>query len=615
MKPLTTSFSVDIQKGTDEPDIRLREDVTAGDVSRLLFETSRKTSNTLEMLKNAKIDYGTAGNGRAQRDFNSKYKGKPMYVGALAKDFPMTLQSIFSDAPESFRSVDDVEVELEFRYINLADLNTLKTLTSKPNFPDVGYKDWEPEFQEGPPAEFEKRSAGIYPEAFDTTVDIDWWVDTYTRPLVNPSLDGFYMKLSGTNGGTEQSSKIDLIPRYPGEHNSYNFAAPENKFATIEGFNNLRLDKTNPTIRFKFSDKGRGQEALTLVGRQNNYTGLHKTQTKLNQFYINTRGKGNKIELLPSHSSASDNPLNWWSNNVKSTFTQDNLNKFKLEFGYQEGRSLFPLGASDDVIIPVIIVKDVKVNYTLAPVTALKLDNLRVSLTGGSITGVVDKKVETADSTFITIDNADGLISSNDTTGSVKAVFYRIDKNNNKQLLVNHLGSEITKSDVTDGGYSSMLLTTSNANSFLNTGTVFGYVPAEKEHISSGGSLMLGIPGTSTKSISEILDNNFGADIKYVGLNRTGKTSQLFTSVNVAIDTHTVKNETKLFGGVSGLANADVLNIDDTINSPGALDGQTSISNVQTAWYSIPKGQTENVIATSIPEASNTSISIMTIIN
>ena len=611
MKPLTTSFSVDIQKGTDEADIRLREDVTAGDVSRLLFETSRKTSNTLEMLKNAKIDYGTAGNGRAQRDFNSKYKGKPMYVGALAKDFPMTLQSIFSDAPESFRSVDDVEVELEFRYINLADLNTLKTLTSKPNFPDVGYKDWEPEFQEGPPAEFEKRSAGIYPEAFDTTVDIDWWVDTYTRPLVNPSLDGFYMKLSGTNGGTEQSSKIDLIPRYPGEHNSYNFAAPENKFATIAGFNNLRLDKTNPTIRFKFSDKGRGQEALTLVGRQNNYTGLHKTQTKLNQFYINTRGKGNKIELLPSHSSASDNPLNWWSNNVKSTFTQDNLNKFKLEFGYQDGRSLFPLGASDDVIIPVIIVKDVKVNYTLAPVTALKLDNLRVSLTGGSITGVVDKKVETADSTFITIDNADGLISSNDTTGSVKAVFYRIDKNNNKQLLVNHLGSEITKSDVTDGGYSSMLLTTSNANSFLNTGTVFGYVPAEKEHISSGGSLMLGIPGTSTKSISEILDNNFGADIKYVGLNRTGKTSQLFTSVNVAIDTHTVKNETKLFGGVSGLANADVLNIDDTINSPGALDGQTSISNVQTAWYSIPKGQTENVIATSIPEASNTSIHVI----
>ena len=620
LKPLTTAFKVDVQKDTTNnlADIRLREDVTAGDVSRLLFETSRKTSNTLEMLKNAKINYGTQGNGIAQRDFNSMYKNKPMYVGALAKDMPMTLQSIFSDAPESFRSVDDVEVELEFRYITQADLEILKNLTVKENVPDIGSRTYDYDFEFdggiggeygfGKPQDIQNGSSNNYPTLFQTDVDVDWWVDTYTKPLTNPSLDGFYMSLLATNGGTEESSKIDLIPRYIGEHNSYNLAAPENKLATVAGFNNLKLDTSKPTIKFKFSDKGRGQEVLSLVGRQKNHTNYHRTQEKLNQFFINTRGNGNKVELLPSHSSAADNPLNWWSNNVKSTFTQDALNKFRLEFGYKEGVSLYPLGTADDVILPVIIVKDIKVNYTLAPVTALKLDNLRVSLTGGSITGVVDKKVENADSTFISVDNSDSSIASDDTTGSVKAVFYRIDKDNNKQVLVNNLGAEIVRSDVSDGGYSSMLLTTANANSYLNTGTVFGYVPQEREHMTSSGSLMLGIPGTSTKSITEIFDNDFGAEIKYVGLNRTGKTTNNISSVNVAIDTHTVKNESKLFGSVTGLANADVLNIDDTINSPGALDGQTSISNVQASWFSIPKGITENVVATSIPEASNTSV-------
>ena len=607
LKPLTTTYTVEVQKDTtnNEADIRIREDVTAGDVRRLLFDTSRKTSGSLEMLKNATINYGTSGNGVALRDFNSKYKNNPMYVGALAKKNPMTLQSIFSDAPESFRSVDDIDVELEFRYITAGDLRVLQTLTTKNYDLIVGSR--TDDLANDAPI-----SAGaVSGNAFDTTVDVDWWVDTYTKPLTNPSLDGFSMKLLASNGGTDESSYIDLIPRYPGDHNSYNMARPENKFATIAGFNNIAFDSTHPTVKFKFSDKGRGQEALTLAGRQNNNTPYHTSQDKKNQFFINTTGKGNTVELLPSHKSAADNPLSWWSNNVKSTFTQDNLNKFKLVFGYDEGVSLYPLGTSDDVIIPVVIVKNIKVNYTLAPVTALKLDNLRVSLTGGSISGVVDKKVENADSTFITVDNADGLIPSDDTTGSVKAVFYRIDKNNDKQILVNNLGSEIIKSDISNGGYSSMLLTTANANSYLNTGTIFGYVPTEKEHMTNAGSLMLGIPGTSTKSISQLFDSNFGAEIKYVGINRTGKTSSTITSVNVAIDTHTVNNESKIFASVEGLANADVVNIDDTINSPGALDGKTSISNVQTSWFSIPKGQTENIVTTSIPQASNTSIHVI----
>ena len=614
LKPLTTSYTVDLQKDTTnkEADIRLREDVTSGDVRRLLFDTSRKTTGVLDMMSGTEINYGSNSSGVPLKDFNSKYLGKPMYVGPLAGNKLMSIQSIFKDAPESFRSVDDVEVELEFRYITRGDLETLKNLTVSTRPADIRRSEVVSNIEGGEVL----RGAALDLQAFDKTVDINWWVETYTKPLKNPSLDGFSMKLSASNGlgrrgQRSDTSKIDLIPRYPGEHNSYNMASPENKFATIAGMNNLKLDPTNPTVKFKFNDRGRGQEALTLAGRVDNRSNVHRTQSKKNQFFINSRGKGTTIELLPSHPSASDNPMSWWSNNVKNTLTQDVLNKFSLEFGYEDGVSLYPLGSAEEEIFPVVIVKNVKVEYTLAPVTALKLDNLRVSLTGGGLTGIVDKKVESADSTFITVDNADGLIPSNDTSGSVKAVFYRIDKSNNKQILVNHLGSQIVKSDLSNGGYSSMLLTTANANSYLNTGTIFGSVPAEKEHISSGGSLMLSIPGSSTRSISDIFDNNFGAEIKYLGVNRTGKTSTTITDVNVSIDVHTVRDESKLFGSIDGLANADILNIDDTINSPGALDGRTSISNVQPTWFSIPKGPSQNVVATSIPQASNSSIHVV----
>jgi hypothetical protein len=172
LKPLTTTYTVEVQKDTtnNEADIRIREDVTAGDVRRLLFDTSRKTSGSLEMLKNATINYGTSGNGVALRDFNSKYKNNPMYVGALAKKNPMTLQSIFSDAPESFRSVDDIDVELEFRYITAGDLRVLQTLTTKNYDLIVGSR--TDDLANDAPI-----SAGaVSGNAFDTTVDVDWWV-------------------------------------------------------------------------------------------------------------------------------------------------------------------------------------------------------------------------------------------------------------------------------------------------------------------------------------------------------------------------------------------------------------------------------------------------------
>ena len=49
-------------------------------------------------------------------------------------------------------------------------------------------------------------------------------------------------------------------------------------------------------------------------------------------------------------------------------------------------------------------------------------------------------------------------------------------------------------------------------------------------------------------SVQHLFDNNFGAEIKYLGVNRTGKTSTTITDVNVSIDVHTVRDESKLFG-------------------------------------------------------------------
>ena len=640
VKDLTTAFNIDLVRNTTTKtaEIKVREDVTAGDVKRILYDTGSKQSKTLDLLTGAEINYGSTG-GTTINEWQSKYKGKPMYIGALAGNNDLILENIFRDTPESFRRIDNVEVKLEFRYITSSDLETLKQLTVKnPSlYTDPPRKDPKPGVL--PPFKVDggKRDTTVYPTsvasytAFETDVDVDWWVDTYTKPWLDCGMEGFSMSLSAVDNPDAKaqttSSRLDLIPRFIGKHNSYNFPSQLEKAMAFTDFNVNHSDNNTPELRLMFNDDAsiknsiwtqKGTLSLTkstikTIGGQYNTprADIYKTLTKLS---VNNQGTGKTFNLRPSHSSAADNPLSWWSNNVKNTLTQGELNKFRLQLGYDQGVTAHPEGATsgyNEFVIPVIIVKDVKIHYTLAPVTALKLDNLRVSLTGGSITGVVDKKVESVDSTSLSIENADSIISADDSTGSVKAVFYRTDSDNNKQILVNHLGSQIKKSDLTNGGYSSMLLTTSNANSSLNTGTVFGYVPTEKESITAGGSMMLGIPGTSKTSIASLFDTDFGASIKYLPLNYTGKTSKLFPTINVTIDTHTVKNESKIFASVDGLANADVVTIDDTINAPGALDGATTVANVQTTYFTIPKGSSENVIGTAIPVGSASSLHIM----
>ena len=81
-------------------------------------------------------------------------------------------------------------------------------------------------------------------------------------------------------------------------------------------------------------------------------------------------------------------------------------------------------------------------------------------------------------------------------SGDVKAVIYRTDENRNKTILVNDLGSPIRLSEPSSKGYSAMLFTTTNANSVLNTGNVFGYVPEKIEHFTNAGSMFVGIPNS-----------------------------------------------------------------------------------------------------------------------
>ena len=61
-----------------------------------------------------------------------------MYVGAVAGNNKISFEDIFRETPESFRKIDSVEAELEFRYINPSDLEVLKQLTSNTSVPSPG---------------------------------------------------------------------------------------------------------------------------------------------------------------------------------------------------------------------------------------------------------------------------------------------------------------------------------------------------------------------------------------------------------------------------------------------------------------------------------------------
>ena len=155
-----------------------------------------------------------------------------------------------------------------------------------------------------------------------------------------------------------------------------------------------------------------------------------------------------------------------------------------------------------------------------------------------------------------------------------------------------------------------MLFTTTNANSILNTGNVFGYVPEKIEHFTNAGSMFVGIPNSRKVSIQNLFDIGFGADIKYLPLNYTGKSTPEFTSANITFNMAVYKNESKIFTDPEGLSNAHIVNINDTLNTSN-IEGQANVVSVGNTFITIPKGIDNNIIAHAIPEANSSNLEII----
>ena len=595
VRNLTTNFIVDIDRNNDNTaDIRIRDDVSAGDLKKLLFTASRDTSKSLDMLEKAFINYGTSGTrGVNKSDWTSSYNGNPMYIGPLSNGMDLTFDTIFDQPPESFRKIDEVEAELEFRYISEADLETLKSLT----------------------ATFD--STTNYPTPMAREQDIDWWIDTYSKPMYKPSLDGFKMQMnvvSGSaevnNSGGDSSTLINLWNRFPGENSSSNFASPNSRHVTVSEIHG-QIDENNPVVKLKFRDDGLGiSQGLEFIDRFENNSGRHSNQSFKNRYKLKNQNKGNEYHLMPHHPSASTRPMEWWSNDVKNTMIQGGLNRVRINLGYEEGVTTYPTAVPENRILPIVIVKKLNVKYTLSPVTNLKLDNLRISIAGGNISGIKDYKIDSVQNTFFTIDNSDNAITVDELSGDVRAVIYRQDDERNKSILVNDLGSPIKLSDPSDKGYSAMLFTTTNANSSFNTGTVFGYVPHKQEHFTNAGSMFIGIPNSRKSFIKDWLDDDLNADIKYLPLNYTGHKTPGFTNANITFNMAVYKNESKIFTNTEGLSNTDVVNINDTLNV-SALEGQSNIVSIGKTFISIAKGETDSIITHAIPEANSSNLEII----
>ena len=57
--------------------------------------------------------------------------------------------------------------------------------------------------------------------------------------------------------------------------------------------------------------------------------------------------------------------MEWWSNDVKNTMIQGGKNRFRIEFGFDF--KVFHISSlSDNRIYPIVIVKGLKVKYTLS---------------------------------------------------------------------------------------------------------------------------------------------------------------------------------------------------------------------------------------------------------
>ena len=594
VRTLQTRFPVHtlVDNTSNTVDLFFKDD-GAGEFGRVLFDASEKTNEEQSILGND-----------PKKVLN--YENKPMYIGLglPLSDNSVTFETDFAGIPESLRSIDGVELDLEFRYVTDTGLKELLNQTG---------------------VQGDTSSSAFVNNAYDQLAntqnfDTKWWIDNFTYTQESPSLDGMFIELQGRNG-TSLSSKLDLLPRYPGQHEAFDITGAVEKGLTIAGVSNSILDKNNKhKLKLDFSDYHRMSfsKVVTVVDKKvndeiwtdpnGNIVQVHSGQPEKIRARLNTN------QLRPSHTNGGQYPMEWWGEDVKNIFGQSDENKFVLKLGFENGLTTHPLNNNFEIGVPIVIIHGAKVKYTMAPTTKNELTNLRVAIKddSGTIAQIVDKKIITVGTSSVTIDNSDNVFTSNDTTNNLNAVVYQVDENKNKQVLANDYGSSVEKSD-NDKGYSAILLQPKSNSSSLNAGTTLGYISKSPSKIGSAGTFYMGINNSANVSLTSMFGSNLDIVFDYLTLNHTGSNTKIMntSAVNVAVDVHVIEPQHKMFMDTEAVDNNILRFADAQHGSNSILTGNILVANTQPNYAIIPKGIADNVGTRSINQTHKSNLGII----
>ena len=594
VRTMQTRFPVHTLRDTTNNTVDLFfRDNGAGEFARVLFNDSEKTPEEQNILSND-----------PSKLFN--YNNKPVYLGLglPTSQNQISLETDFTGIPESLRSIDGVELDLEFRYVTDQGLRELLRQTG------VQGDTSSSEFVNNAYEMLSKT------ENFDSA----WWIENFTFTQENPSLDGMYIELQARNG-SEVTSKLDLIPRHFGQHEAFNIIGDVEKQLSISTVSSKLVDKTDKNrLKLDFSDLhpmsfskvisviDSKDNNLIWTDPNGNIIQVHSSQPK------KIRGSLLTNKLRPSHINGGSYPFEWWGEDVKNVLSQGADNKIVLNLGFENGLTAYPGHNNFDVAIPLVIVHGAKFKYTLAPTTKNELLNLRVAIKddSGNIPQIVDRKIASVGQSSITIDNSDNTFTTNDTTNNLNAIIYQVDENKNKQVLANDYASPVEKS-TTDNGYSAVLLQPKSNSSSLNSGNTLGYISTLPTQIGSAGTFYVGINQSANVSLDSIFGSNLDIAFDYLPLNHTGVSSKQInvSDVNVAVDVHVVEPQHKMFMDTEAVDN-NILRFADTVHGANSvLTGNIVVANTQTNYAIIPKSISDNVGTYAINETQKNSLGII----
>jgi len=586
-------------------DLFFRDD-GAGEFARVLFDNSEKTPEEHDLI----------GNVRHSGLFH--YNNKPVYMGLglPTTNNYLTLQTDFTGVPESLRTVDGVELDLEFRYVTDEGFKELLRSTGLKGDPtDPG---------------FVNQAFGMLDklENFDTA----WWLDNFTYKQETPSLDGMFVEMRGVSSdmfdrgqivdevSDYATSRLGLIPRYFGNHHALNITGEVERGLTIAGVNQNLVDKVDRNrIKFDFSDSHSMSDIFTFIDKKPNKAIWTDPNGNIIQVHSNQpdkiRARLKTTKLKPDHTNGGDRPLEWWGEDLKNILAKGaKYNFINLYIGFENGLTTYPANNNFDVAVPLVIVNSAKLKYTLAPTTKNELTNLRIAIKDdtGTIPQIVDRKIISVGQSSVTVDNTDNIFTSNDTTDNLNAVVYQVDKNKNKQVLVNDFLSSVERS-TNDDGYSAVLLQPRSSSSSLIAGTTLGYISKLPTQIGSAGTFYMGINNSANVQLSSIFGSNLDITFDYLPLNHTGCNTEIMnsTDVNVAIDVHVVEPQHKMFMDTEAVDNNTLRFADTQHGVNSVLTGNIVVSNTQPNYAIIPKSISDNVGTYAINETEKSNLGVI----